>query len=158
MTTTQTEDSAAATAPETDETPAGPGLMKALESERELHKAEKQRANAAEARADDLADKLATAEARIANATEVGERALRIAVAAETGLDLNLAPRLTGTTQEELRADAQSILSAIVGSGGGFDGGARMPAPMKPDPAKQHGRLIADLMNGGDGSDLEENE
>jgi hypothetical protein len=171
LTTTQTEDPAALTAPETDGNEQHPNepqdadaLLSALREERAGRKAERSRAKAAEARADDLAERLTAAETarddantKISEITSARVHDLRVQVATDAGLDPKIAPRLTGSTREELEADASLFASAVVG-GGGFDGGARKPAPMKPDPAKAHGRFIADLMNGGDGADLEENE
>jgi hypothetical protein len=94
--------------------------------------------------------------------TVTGERdhaaatALRFTVAASKGLDLDLADRLKGSTKEELEADAESLLPKL-SSAGGFDGGARPSrAPKTEDPSKAHGRFIASILRGGDGSDDEE--
>lgn len=166
MTTTQTEDSAAATAPETEATEQhqtepkdAEALLNALREERAGRKEERQRANTAEAERDSLAEKLTTIETerdeartKVTEITSARVHDLRVQVATDAGLDPKIAPRLTGSTREELEADAKLFASAI--GGGGFDGGARKPVPVKPDPAKAHGRFIADLMNGGDGSDL----
>jgi hypothetical protein len=162
--TTRTEDPAVETAA-TEDTQANPpepqdadGLMKALRSERELRKAEKKRANAAEAERDSLAEKLTTAETRLADVEKAEEQSIRVAVASEAGLDPKLAPRLQGSTREELEADAKEIASAIGGSGGsgGLDGGARSVAPTKLSPEEQNRRFIAAAFEGKGQTEAEE--
>jgi hypothetical protein len=151
-TATAADESTTETETEAPATEAGDGdLMKALRNERELHKTEHKRAVAAEAERDSLREKLTATESKLADAEKTGAQALRIAVAVETGLDPALAPRLQGTTHEELASDAREILGAITGTGGGegLDGGARRTAPTgKGTPAQQHGRFIGALMNG----------
>lgn len=74
--------------------------------------------------ADDL--KAAQAEAA-ANAA----KALRYEIAAEAGIPLALAPRLTGSTREEILADAEQLKTLI--PAGATPPGPRSPAP---DPAQ----------------------
>lgn len=101
-----------------EDEPLGPAGKKALIAERE-------RAEAAErelaALRREIEDGKKTAEQRAAEerealqraAAENAAKALRYEVAAEKGLDLKLAPRLTGTTREELEADAEALMALI---------------------------------------------
>ncbi|MBS1842942.1 MAG: hypothetical protein JST53_00865 [Actinobacteria bacterium] len=79
---------------------------------------------------------------------------LRRQVAAEKGIAPDLAPRLNGSTREELAADADDLLVAL-GSGGGLDGGARQSMPNPQSPAQAHGALVGRLL-GGDPDPLED--
>lgn len=149
---------------ETDPTPPegaeNPDAVRAaLRAEREAAKAARADARAAKAAAaeaealvasltgerDSLASKLAEAEGTI---PELTGKLDRYEVAAETGLDLSLALRLTGSTREELAADAAE-LRKLIGGGADFDGGARTPAPSKGTPEQEHGAFIAGLLRGG---------
>jgi hypothetical protein len=86
-----------------------------------------------------LADRVAAAEKR---ADEAEVRVLRAEVALDKGLDPTLIKRLTGTTREELEADAEELkLYQKVTEGTPPEGGA------KPNPA---GRPREDLRGGGD--------
>lgn len=122
-----------ADAPKDQEPLKEPGL-KALQAEREARaKAEaelaalKKQNEDAKLSADEKAAKdLKEAQEQAATAAT---RALRYEVAAEKGLDLKLAPRLTGSTKEELAADADTLL-ALVGTG-------KLVAP-QPDPSAGH--------------------
>lgn len=68
-----------------------------------------------------IADSQKTAEQKAAealsaaqaSANEASSRALRYEVAAEKGLDLALAARLSGSTKEELEADADALMTLI---------------------------------------------
>lgn len=116
----------AATPPATPAVPATPpaeevlgeGGMKALQAER---------ARAAKAEADlkayrqEIEDSQKTAEQKAAEALAAAQstsdanaaKALRYEVAADKGIDLALAPRLTGSTREELEADADKLMTLI---------------------------------------------
>lgn len=68
--------------------------------------------------------KYAEAEAR---ATAAERRAIQLAVAQDLGLPVVLAERLTGSTEEEIRADAERVLNALPGG--------VPPAPVRRDAA-----------------------
>lgn len=127
-----------------DEPLGAPGL-KALQDERDA------RASAEKALADlrkEIEDGKKSAEQKAADdlaaaqrdAADAGLRVLRYEVAAEKGLDLKLAGRLTGTTKAELEADADALKALIPagptgpkpdrsqGGGGGTDKGASVSA------------------------------
>jgi hypothetical protein len=101
-----------------DDQQLGDAGIKALQAER---------ARAAKAEADlkalqqEIADSQKSAEQKAADAlaaanaqaAEAAARALRYEVAAEKGLDLALAARLTGSSREELAADADALMSLI---------------------------------------------
>lgn len=72
--------------------------------------------------ADDLREARALAEQNAA-------KALRYEIAAEQGIPLALAPRLSGTTREELLADAESLKNLI-------PAGATPPRTPAPDPGQ----------------------
>lgn len=93
-------------------------------------------------------------EERISNAEQKAKaaelKALKFEVAAESGLTIQLASRLSGTTREELLEDAES-LKPLIGSTSSAptappDGGVRTPPPAKKDPAKEHNSLIGALL------------
>lgn len=100
-----------------DEQLGDPG-KKALQSERE---ARKQAEDALKALRQEIEDSKKTAEQKAADdiaaaKAEAGQssaKALRYEVAAEKGLDLKLAARLTGSTKEELEADADALMALI---------------------------------------------
>jgi len=92
---------------------------------------------------------------------------LRLRVALSKGLTgdkADLADRLRGSTQEELEADADKLLSHLAppepkkeAEGEkkeeekpppSFDGGAREAAPEAQDPATAHNKLVVDLFGG----------
>lgn len=116
--------------PATDEK-LGEAGIKALTAEREARKQAEDQLKALKQQIED-ADK--TAEQKAAEAlaaaqkaaTESAARALRYEVAAAKGLDLKLAPRLTGSTQEELEADADTLKELLA---------AANPKAPKPDPS-----------------------
>lgn len=119
----------------------GEGGKKALEAERAARakaeadlKAYKQeiedsKKTAEQKAADDLAAATATASAEAA-------KALRYEVAAEKGLDLALAARLTGSTREDLEADADKLMALIP-----------KPDPAAP-PAPPNGPTVPGLQPG----------
>jgi ElaB/YqjD/DUF883 family membrane-anchored ribosome-binding protein len=109
---------AAPPAPPTADEPLGDGGKKALDAEREA------RRQADKALADlrkEIEDSKKTAEQKASDALNAAQRtadenaarALRYEVAAAKGLDLSLAARLSGTTKEELEADADSLMALI---------------------------------------------
>lgn len=70
-----------------------------------------------------------------AEAQEHAARALRYEVAVEKGVPLDLADRLTGTTREELTADADVLRKHVNGSASSaFAPGVRAEPPVKHDP------------------------
>ena len=122
-------------APTDGDEPLGDGGKKALVAER---------ARAAKAEADlaalrkEIEDSKKTAEQRAADdlkaaqdaAAKATATALRYEVAAEAGIPLALASRLTGSTREEIEADAVNLKALI-------PAGATPPAPRpQPDPGQ----------------------
>lgn len=106
------------TEPVEQEAPLGEGGVKALQRERDA------RAAADKALADlrkEIEDGKKTAEQKAADdlaaekrtSQENAAKALRYEVAAEKGLDLKFASRLTGSTKEELEADADALMALI---------------------------------------------
>lgn len=104
--------------PQGGDEPLGESGKKALEAEREARK--KAEAELARIRKE-IEDSKKSAEQKAAEELEEARRlaqenaakALRYEVAAAKGLDLALAPRLTGTTREELEADAEALKALI---------------------------------------------
>lgn len=75
-----------------------------------------------------LTEKLTGAETRASTAEG---KLLRYEIAASKGLDAKWAMRLSGSTKEELEADADALAKEIGGTSQRttFDGGVRTPAP-----------------------------
>lgn len=102
------------------ETPAdlGEAGKKALQAERDARKKaeddfkalQQQIADSQKTAEQKAAEALAAAQA---SANDAAAKALRYEVAAEKGLDLALAARLTGSTKEELEADADALMALI---------------------------------------------
>lgn len=91
-----------------------------------------------------LSSKLAKAEAR---ATAAEASFLRFQVAAEKQIPADAVDLLTGSTREELEANADKLL-ALTKSGApapNFDGGAREPAPEPDKPEDAHSKLLTTL-------------
>ena len=96
----------------------GDGGVKALHTEREARKAAE---TALKALQQEIADSKKSAEQKAADdiaaaraeAAKNAAQALRYEVAAAKGLDLALAARLTGSTKEELEADADALMALI---------------------------------------------
>lgn len=109
-------DPAAPVAPEGDQL--GDTGVKALQAERDARKKAEADLKAMRQQIEDsqksaeqkAAEALAAAQA---SANEAAAKALRYEVAAEKGLDLALAARLTGSTKEELEADADALMALI---------------------------------------------
>lgn len=105
-----------ATTPPTGEL--GDSGIKALQAERDARKKAEDDFKALQQQ---IADSQKTAEQKAAEALaaaqaaagEAAAKALRYEVAAEKGLDLALAARLTGSTKEELEADADALMALI---------------------------------------------
>jgi hypothetical protein len=82
--------------------------------------------------------------------------AVRYEIAAKVGLDLSLASRLSGSTREEIEADAAAF-KAQVGTTPTAplvppEGGVRTTPEAKPDPATGHNALILELLTSRSGS------
>ena len=135
-------DSGGGTPPESTPPPAHPAPpaadeklgeagIKALQAERDARKQAEDQLKTLRQQIEDAnktaeqkaADDLAAAQKA---AAESAARALRYEVAAAKGLDLKLAPRLTGATQEELEADADQLKELL---------GTAAPKVPKPDPS-----------------------
>lgn len=108
----------------------GDAGKKALAAEREARKAaeselkamKQQIADASKSAEQKAAEALAAAQKSAEDATS---RALRYEVAAEKGIDLKLAGRLSGATREELEADADQLKALL---------SPAQPSGPKPDP------------------------
>jgi hypothetical protein len=90
-----------------DDAPLGDAGKRALESERRMRREAEQRARAAEGRIAELE----AAEAKRQHEATIAE--LRAEVAAEKNLSPSQARRLSGSTREELLADADDLLDAF---------------------------------------------
>lgn len=97
---------------------------------------------------DKLKDRVTVAEKR---AEEAEARALRLEVAAEKGLTLRQAKRLTGASREELEADADELLEDLGASANGSESGARKAPAGKP---KEKLRPTASAAGGDDEPDI----
>ena len=126
----------------------GEGGKKALQAEREARAAEKRRADAAEARLKELDDAKLTDQQRLeaerdeyrSKADSAGATLAKYEAAEAAGIPLTWAKRLTGSTPEELLADAKSIKEQLAPSG------------PKPDPSQggadgRTGNTLADAMD-----------
>ncbi|MFG3660246.1 hypothetical protein [Streptomyces sp. NPDC047706] len=141
-----------ATEPEhTDDVPAGLGEagQKALAAERKRAAAAEKQAKASQKQLDELskrlqefedrdkteAQKLAErAQAAETEAASAREELLRYRVAATKKLPAELAARLRGSTEEEMAADADSLLEVLgQRQTPSYDGGVRKPAPAPTD-------------------------
>src|SRR5262245_36751800 len=94
-------------------------------------------------------ERATAAEQRAADAET---RLVRFEVAAEHGLDLDAAKFLTGSTREEIELRAEELgklLDTAKPTPGGFDGGARKPAPAKGTPEEEHNRLLLEALGRG---------
>lgn len=120
----------------------GEGGKKALQSEREARKQlereiaelrskNKEFEDASKSAEEKQAERLAELEK---SSTTNALRVMQYEVAAEKGLPLSAATRLTGDTKEALEADADELQKLI---------GASAPAPPKPDPSQGHGSTKA---------------
>jgi hypothetical protein len=151
-TTDVTEDSGSATdAGQHDDVSAGLGEagQKALAAERKRAAAAERTAKASQKQIDDLsrqlqefqdrdkteAQKLAEAKAAAeSEASSAKQELLRYRVAAAKKLPTELAARLQGSTEEEMAADADSLLEVLgQRQTPSYDGGVRKPAPAPTD-------------------------
>lgn len=129
-------------------------------------KAERKAAREANARARELEAQLAAKndeqvplEQKVTNAnaaTAAAERkVLTYEVVAEVGLDLAWAPRLAGSTREEMMADAQILKASVTAATPPApppalppEGGVRTTPPAKPDPVKDHNNTLLAILHG----------
>lgn len=115
-----------------DDEQLGEGGKKALQAERDARAAEKKRADAAEARLQELDDAKLSDQQRLEKerdearsmADTATAKAARYEAAEAAGIPLSWAKRLTGDTPEELLADAKSIKEQLP------------PNAPKPDPSQ----------------------
>jgi len=143
-------------------------VRRLIDTERETAREEKRRSADAYARARDLEAQLDAqiqaskpleqqiAEAR-AEAESARIQALRYEVASEQGIPFQLASRLTGSTKEELAADADTLKAFVAMSGQPApsappDGGVRITPPAKSDPTKDHNSFILQAIAARQGS------
>ena len=90
-----------------------------------------------------LTGKITKAEQRAAQAEA---KLVRFEVAAEKQVPARLVPLLTGTTREELEAQAALILENAKPADPDFDGGTRDPAPPAKSPEDEHNSFISALL------------
>jgi len=124
-------------------------VLRALRAERET-------ARAARAEVKELRTEVETLTGQLAeqtNARAAAEStALRYEVLTENGLALGLAARLSGTTRDELNADAKALVGSLAGLSNrdvDLDGGARVPSTRTRSPEQQHARFVAALLTPG---------
>lgn len=120
--------------PSLDDAGLGDAGKRALAAEREARRAAEAQTAALRKQIEDAtktAEQRATDDLRAAQAEAAanGAKALRYEIAAETGLPLALASRLTGSTREELAADAETLKTLI-------PVGATPPRTPAPDPSQ----------------------
>lgn len=123
----------------------GEGGIKALQAEREARTNAEKQLSDLNARLKEFEDAQKTEEEKKSEAeaeqrrqfeetaagkAEAEAKLLRYQVAADKGLDLKLVNRISGSTQEELEADADALIELL--------GNATTPAP-KPDPSAGKG-------------------
>ncbi|GGM04807.1 hypothetical protein GCM10010099_21150 [Streptomyces cinereus] len=127
----------------------GEGGQKALAAERKAKTAAEKQAKAAEKQLGELQKRLQEfedrdkteaqklAEAKTAAESEAAtakQELMRYRVAAEKKLPAELAARLRGSTEEEMAADADSLLEVLgQRQTPSYDGGVRKPAPAPTD-------------------------
>jgi hypothetical protein len=94
-----------------------------------------------------LEDRVTAAEKRAADADL---KALRLEVAMETGLSVKLAPRLAGSTKEELVADAAALVAEFGAKppAPSLDGGYKKDPPKTADPNRDHNAFVLSLLQG----------
>jgi hypothetical protein len=117
----------------------GEGGKKALEQERKARRDAEKREAATAAELKKLQEKDLSEQERTTKRAEEAERnaaaaelrAMRLEVAAETGIPLAMAGRLQGATKAELEADAAELLKLIPAQGG-----QQQPKTPKPDPSQ----------------------
>jgi hypothetical protein len=131
-------------------------VKKLIETERKRAKSYAAKVKELERQLKEREEKVKPLEEQIKSATDrVAEaelRATRLEIAAAAKLPLELATRLKGETEGELREDAKALL-ALVGSqtkapGPGADGGYKQDPPEKKNPAKEHNDLLSAILTG----------
>lgn len=113
------------------------GARKTLEAARKAERAAARRAAEAEAKVKDFedrgkseAEKAAERAASLeAESGTLKSENLRLRVAIEKKLPVELIDRLKGSSKEEIEADADALLKLVGGQSTSFDGGTRTPAP-----------------------------
>lgn len=150
--TTDVTEQEPATEPQpTDDVPTGLGEagQKALAAERKRAAAAEKQAKASQKQLDDMAKRLQEfedrdkteaqklAEAKAAAESEAAtakQELMRYRVAAKKKLPAELAARLHGSSEEEMAADADSLLEVLgQRQTTNYDGGVRKPAPAPAD-------------------------
>ena len=90
-----------------------------------------------------LTERVTEAERR---ATDAETKLTRYEVAAASGLDMQAAAFLTGSTREEIELRAEELAKLLADKGrtppAGFDGGARPPVPDQKSPEEAHNELL----------------
>jgi len=80
---------------------------------------------------------------------EANLKAMRLEVALDKGLSLTLSKRLSGSTKDELEADADELVSLLgAAPRPDLDGGYKPPPPKDKDPNKAHNAFIAGILQG----------
>lgn len=143
--------------PEPDPTGANnpDAYQKAIAAERKKAKDANAAARALQAKLEEQENASKPLQQQIDEANAKGREAALIAVryevAAKVGLDLTLASRLSGTTREEIEADAETFKTQVGAPAPTPtippEGGVRTTPEAKADPAKGHNNLILELLN-----------
>lgn len=81
-------------------------------------------------------------------AAQAEAKLLRFEIATEKQVPSKLVPLLTGTTREELEAQAALLLENAKPADPDFDAGARDPAPPSKAPDQEHNDLLVSLFGG----------
>lgn len=132
-------------------------VKSALQAERQAAKEAKAQARELRATVKELSERLAEVESDYSsNSKKLSEyegkvpgleaTITRYEIAAEKGLDLKLASRISGSSREEMEADADELKKLIGASSAvsDFDGGARDSAPAKGTPEQEHARWLSE--------------
>lgn len=123
-----------------------------IDRERDARKAEKQRADELAAKVKEYEDASKSEQEKLAEERDQLKReaeqakadALRVRVALEKKLPADLIDRLRGNDEDELREDADKLLSLVKPADAtDFDSGARTPAPEKKAPDQEHNAWLA---------------
>lgn len=142
-------------APRNEDAPLGEAGQKALDAFKERAKEAEKRAKALEAQIQEREDaeksELEKTQGRLSKTekelAEARTKLLRNEVADELEVPSKLRPLLTGSSKEELEAQANLILeNAAKPEEPKFDGGTRESSPDPKDPVEAHAELVTGLL------------
>jgi hypothetical protein len=130
-------------------------VQRLIESERKNAREANARRRELEQQLQEQAEAALPLEQRIQAATKRAEeaehKALRYAVGLSHSLPVELVDRLKGTTEEEIKADAQSLLTFLQhkpAPAPSADGGFQTPPVAKGDPQRAHNDLLVQMFHG----------